>query len=106
MATGTKLSRRSFLTRTATVAGVATLGAGLSACALAVPENSLALPTMYSIARVTSCIRGIGVIPLGGTKPASTNKAFSLVSLPGVKSAWRMNAASGLQSSWDLMHSG
>ena len=37
MATGTKLSRRDFLTRTATVAGVATLGAGLSACALAVP---------------------------------------------------------------------
>ena len=37
MATGTKLSRRSFLTRTATVAGVATLGSGLSACAMAVP---------------------------------------------------------------------
>ena len=37
MATGTKLSRRSFLTRTATVAGVATLGAGLSACVPAAP---------------------------------------------------------------------
>ncbi len=37
MATGTKLSRRDFLVRTATVAGVAAVGAGLSACAPAVP---------------------------------------------------------------------
>lgn len=37
MANGTGLSRRSFLVRTATVAGAATLGAGMAACAPAVP---------------------------------------------------------------------
>ena len=37
MANGRKLSRRSFLVRTATLAGVASVGAGLTACAPAIP---------------------------------------------------------------------
>lgn len=49
MANGSNLSRRDFLVRTATVAGVATVGAGLAACVPAAPaatDESGAAPAM------------------------------------------------------------